>query len=168
MRPKEQPIILDLPFTSQDLALEAAAIGGLLLSIGMLILFWSQLPASVPTHFGVSGDVDGWGDKRTLLIFPSVSLILYVMLTIVNWYPHKFNYPWPITAQNARDQYQLARSLLAWLKVETIMLFAFLEWTTIRTALGQVNGLGVIFLPFVLVIIFGTVGIYFYNAYRAR
>ncbi|MBI1882157.1 MAG: DUF1648 domain-containing protein, partial [Chloroflexi bacterium] len=149
-------------------ALEAVAMGGILLSIGMLVLFWSSLPALVPTHFGVSGDVDAWGDKRTLLILPGVSLILYLTLTIASRFPHKFNYPWPITAQNAGEQYHLARSLLAWLKAETIILFAIIEWMTIRTALGQANGLGVVFLPFFMVVIFGTTGFYFYYAYQAR
>lgn len=167
MKPSKRPII-NLPYTSQDLALEAAAIGGIILSIGMLFLFWSSLPALVPTHFGVTGEVDAWGDKRTILILPTTSLLLYVMLTIVSQYPHKFNYPWPITAQNAREQYRLALSLMAWLKVEVIILFAFLEWTTIRTALGQATGLGIAFLPFVLVALFGPVGLYFYYAYRAR
>lgn len=90
------------------------------------------------------------------------------MLTIVSRYPHKFNYLWPITAQNAAEQYRLARSLLAWLKVEMIALFGFLEWVTIRTALKQGEGLGFLFLPVVLGLIFGTLGIYFYFAYRNR
>jgi hypothetical protein len=97
-----------------------------------------------------------------------MTVILYLMLTVANRYPHKFNYLWPITAQNAREQYRLARLLLVWLKAEVIILFTFLEWATIRVALGQAEGLGVIFLPVVLVVMFGTVGIYFYFAYIKR
>lgn len=167
MKPSERPII-DLPYTSQDLALEAVALGGVLLTIGMLVLFWSVLPAVVPTHFGVTGEVDGWGDKRTILILPSVSLLLYLMFTLLCRYPHKFNYPWPITAQNARRQYRLALSVMAWFKAEVILLFSFMEWTTIRTALGQAKGLGLAFIPAVLLIMFGTLGVYFYFAYRSR
>lgn len=167
MKPNERPI-LDLPYAPQDLALEAVAMGGLLLTIGMLLLFWSSLPPLIPTHFGVSGQVDTWGDKRTLLILPAASLILYLTLTIVSRYPHRFNYFWSITAQNAREQYRLARSLLAWLKAETIILFAYLGWMIIRIALGQAQGLAFLFLPVVLVMIFSTSGFYFYYAYRAR
>ncbi len=167
MKPSERPI-LDLPYSSQDLALEVAAVGGILLNLGLFGLFWPRLPAVVPTHFGVSGRPDAWGDKSTILILPAASLILYFMLTIVSRYPHKFNYLWPITAQNAAVQYRLARSLLLWLKVEIIALFGFLEWTTIWTALKQGEGLGLIFLPAVLGLIFGTLGVYFYFAYRNR
>lgn len=167
MKPGERPI-LDVPYSPQDLALEAVALVGILLTLGLTVLFWPALPALVPTHFGVTGEVDAWGDKRTILILPSVSVLLYLMFTIVCRYPHKFNYPWPITAQNARQQYQLAYSLLAWFKAEVILLFSFLEWTTIRTAFGQIKGLGIAFLPLVLLVMFGTLGIYFYFAYRSR
>ncbi|GIK41481.1 MAG: hypothetical protein BroJett011_53140 [Chloroflexota bacterium] len=167
MKSRERPVI-DLPYTSQEWALEVIALGGLALIIGMLSLAWFDLPALVPTHFGPSGHADAWGDKRSILILPVMSIMLYLMLTVANRYPHKFNYLWPITAQNAREQYRLARLLLAWLKAEMIILFTFLEWMTIRVALGQAAGLGSIFLPIVLGVIFGTVGIYFYFAYMKR
>jgi uncharacterized membrane protein len=167
VKPNERPVI-DLPYTSQEWALEVISVGGIALTIGMLSLVWFNLPALVPTHFGPSGHADAWGDKRSILILPTMSVILYLMLTVTSRYPHKFNYPWPITAQNAREQYRLARLLLAWLKAEVIILFTFLAWATIRVALGQAEGLGVIFLPVVLVVMFGTVGIYFYFAYIKR
>lgn len=148
--------------------MELISVGGIVLIIGMLNLAWSSLPALVPTHFGPSGHADAWGDKRSILILPAMSVILYLMLTVTSRYPHKFNYLWPITAQNAREQYRLARLLLAWLKAEMIILFTFLTWATIRVAWGQAEGLGVVFLPIVLVVMFGTIGIYFYYAYMKR
>jgi uncharacterized membrane protein len=167
LKPSERPAI-DIPHTSQEVALEAIAIGGIFLVTVMVVLFWSSLPALIPSHFGVSGTVDAWGDKRTILIFPGVGLVLYVLLTVVRRYPHNFNYAWPITEQNVQEQYQLACSLLTWLKMEIMLLFAYLEWMTIQTALQQTAGLGFFFLPLVLVIIFGTIGVYFYQAYLAR
>lgn len=167
MKSNERPI-LTIPYSSQEKTLEAVAIGGIFLSSVMLILFWPTLPSSVPSHFDVSGVVDAWSDKKVSLIYPAVSVILYAGLTVLSWYPHIFNYAWPITEQNAQWQYQLARSLLAWLKVEIIVLLTWLEWLTIRVALGQANGLSPLFLPIILVIIFGTIGVYLYQAYRAR
>lgn len=167
MKRNERPI-LNLPYTPLDLTLEAAAIGSLLLTIGLPILFWARLPASVPTHFGVSGAADAWGDKRSLLTLPSVGLLLYLTLTLVRRYPHTFNYPWPITIQNAPEQYRLARFLLTWLKAVTMLMFAYLEWVTIQAALEQTEGLSLLFLPLILGAIFGSIGIYFYYAHRAR
>ena len=167
MKSNERPI-LTIPYSPQEKTLEAVAIGGIFLSSAMLILFWPTLPSLVPSHFDISGAVDAWSDKKVILIFPIVSIILYAGLTILSRYPHIFNYAWPITEQNAQRQYQLARSLLVWLKVEVIVLFTWLEWLTIRVALGQANGLSSLFLPIILVIIFGTIGIYLFQAYHAR
>ena len=167
MKSNERPI-LTIPYSPQEKTLEAVAIGGIFLSSAMLILFWPTLPSLVPSHFDISGAVDAWSDKKVILIFPIVSIILYAGLTVLSRYPHIFNYAWPITEQNAQRQYQLARSLLVWLKVEVIVLFTWLEWLTIRVALGQANGLSSLFLPIILVIIFGTIGIYLFQAYHAR
>jgi hypothetical protein len=54
------------------------------------------------------------------------------------------------------------------LKAEIILLFAYLQQQTIQVALGKAEGLGIAFLPIFLILIFGTVGIYFVKAYQAR
>lgn len=167
MKSSERPVI-NIPHTSLEVGLEVVAIGVLFFIVIMVALFWSSLPAQVPSHFGVSGAVDAWSDKRTLLILPVVSLLLYTLLTIANRYPRNFNYAWPITPQNAERQYTLAHSLIIWLKMEVMFLFAYLEWTTIGTALRKTEGLGLFFLPLALVVLFCTVGLYFYQAFLAR
>jgi hypothetical protein len=164
----KRPIIHEVPYTSTEVALEVIAMAGLLLICALTLLFWASLPAVIPTHFDFSGVPDAWGGKESLLIFPVMSLALYGLLTLVNRYPHKFNYLWPITAQNAPDQYRLAHALLVWLKLEVVLLFAYLEWLTLQTALGQTAGLGLLFLPLTLLAIFGTVGVYLYRAYQRR
>lgn len=167
MKPSERPVI-DIPHTSLEVGLEVVALGVLFGMVATVALFWSSLPPLVPSHFDIFGTVDAWSDKRTILILPVVGLGLYAMLTITNHYPHKFNYAWPITLQNAERQYQLAHSLMIWLKMEVMLLFAYLEWTTIGMALGQTNSLGLFFLPLALVALFGTLGVYFYQAFQAR
>lgn len=167
MKPSERPVI-NIPHTPLEVGLEVVAIGVLFWTIVKVVLFWSSLPDEVPSHFGVSGAVDAWSDKWTLLVLPMVGLVLYTLLTIANRYPHHFNYAWPITLQNAERQYKLAHSLMIWLKTEVMLLFAYLEWTTIGTALGRMNSLGFFFLPLALVALFGTLGVYFYQAFQAR
>lgn len=45
-----------------------------LLSIALpviyLVLIWNKLPDTVPTHWGVNGEIDDYGSKNTLLILP--------------------------------------------------------------------------------------------------
>ena len=93
---------------------------------------------------------------------------MYIGLTILNRYPHIFNYPVEITEQNAVRQYEIARSLLCALKAEIVWIFTYIEWRTIQVASDQAVGLSPLFLPILLVLIFGTIGLSLFRAYRAR
>lgn len=167
MNPANRPL-LRIPYSPMERNLEIASAAGLAFGLLTIVQSWSSIPDSIPTHFGFSGRPDAWGAKRMLLLFPIVSVVLYAGLTAISRYPHLYNYPWPITEQNAQRQYQLARSLLCGLKVEMIWLFTFLEWKTVQVALGKAEGLGAVLLWVWLVVIFGTIGIYVREAYRAR
>lgn len=54
---------------------------------------------------------------------------MYLFLTILNRYPHKFNYPFNITEQNAVAQYRIARLMVQTLKLEVIWIFVYIQWT---------------------------------------
>ena len=129
---------------------------------------WPVLADRVPQHFGPSGRPDAWGSRNILWLFPAMALGIYVLMTILNRFPQTFNYPWPITEQNAEVQYLLARTLLVAVKAEIGGLMLFLEWKTIEVALGRSTGLGEMFLPFFLSVIALTMALYFVKAFRAR
>jgi hypothetical protein len=167
-RRKGKRPILNVPRTPFEMSLELLAAAGLVLVFVILAQAWSALPARVPQHFGAGGQPDGWGSKATLWLFPGISVGISLLLTIVNRFPHTFNYPWPITEQNAEAQYVLARTLLSAMKVEIVGLMTYLEWTTIKVALGQSAGLGALFLPIFLGVMVATTGLYFARARQAR
>lgn len=148
--------------------LEVVALTGLILLLVIIVQSWQKLPQQIPVHFNFSGNPDSWGNKLTILLFPIISVVLYTTITIVIRYPHTFNYLWPITSENAARQYRLACDLMLWLKAEVIWLLAYLEWQSIRIGLGQAQSLGVAFAPVFLLLIFASVGIYFWQAYQAR
>lgn len=50
--------------------------------IAHLALF-PALPEVVPTHFGVSGEVDGWSDKRMALLLDALPLVLLGLFWLV-------------------------------------------------------------------------------------
>lgn len=159
---------LDIARTQTETVLEFLSGGILLFLFFLLFQNWTEIPELIPTHFGVSGKVDTWGSKYTILLIPSVTLLIYVGLTILCRFPHVYNYPWRITDENATRQYMLARTFLCWLKFELVVLFTCIEWTIIQVAFGKSSGLGIGFLPFFMIIVFGTIGIYFWLAYKAR
>lgn len=163
---KKRPI-LDVPLSSLEKFLEALAVIGILLNIIFIAMFWNELPNKIPTHFGPSGAPDAWGGKGMLLFLTVMNIMLYLLLTIVSRFPHTFNYPVKITTENALKQYYLARNLLLFLKTETVFLFTYILWGTIQVAQGKAEGLGILFLPIFLFIIFATIGVYFYKASKS-
>jgi uncharacterized membrane protein len=164
---KKQPV-LKMPLTSWEKSLEVTSILGVLLLFSLVFTSWESLPEKIPRHFGFAGTPDAWGSKNFLIFLPIMALLLYLLLTIATKYPHTFNYPYKINEQNAQVQYKYARYLLAILKAEIIWSFFYIEWVTIQVALGKAKGLGSIFLPIFLIILFGTMGVYLYKARKER
>lgn len=168
VKPGRRPV-LRVPFSPLEVILEVMALVGVLFSILFVALSWPDMPPTIPTHFGASGRADAWGGRETLFILPAIAMALvYIPMTILSRFPHLFNYPWSITEANAARQYHLARVLLAFMKAETVWLFAYIEWQTIQVALGKAEGLGAAFLPVFMGVVFGTLGIYVYKGYKER
>ena len=119
-----------------------------------------NLPERIPTHFNIAGEPDGYGSKSTLWILPVTAVIMYIGMTILELFPHIYNYPVEITPENAVRQYRIATRLIRILKTIIAILFSFLSYQTIKTALGITGGLGKVFLPVSLLITFGVIIIY--------
>lgn len=160
--------VLAVPRTRWDSILEAASLAGVFALAVMPAYYWSDLPAVVPTHFGITGVPDAWGSKYAVLLVPVVGAVLYAGITAVSCYPHLFNYPWPITEENAYNQYRLARTLMTALKAEITWLFVFLERGLILTALGRSSGLAPWLLPATVVAVAGTLAVWYRRAARAK
>jgi len=114
-----------------------------LLSFLLLILLWIvpmffyfKLPDIIPTHINFAGKVDGEGVKGTLFIIPAVGTFIYLLLTILNFFPNIFNYPVMITKENALENYTIATRLLRYLKLLILCLFLIILVMVIRLAVG--------------------------------
>ncbi|QHW36272.1 DUF1648 domain-containing protein [Staphylococcus ursi] len=57
-----------------------------LVSIAILAVFYTQLPAQVGTHLNINGDVDGWGAKSQLWILPMIFLVIWFFLSLLLHY----------------------------------------------------------------------------------
>ena len=123
-RPKMVP-----PLSKIDLVIEAIALIGFLLNLGLIIYGLIKLPETIPKHVGLSGGIDSYGNKLVLLsVFLIGSVSLYLPLTIVNRYPYIFNFPTIVTEENAPRLYRLARSMICWLKAIFAWTFALAAW----------------------------------------
>ncbi|MGR6835880.1 DUF1648 domain-containing protein [Syntrophomonas erecta] len=164
---KKRPFI-KLPLTRWEIWLEVLSALGILMLLFLVWQSWGTLPDKIPSHFGITGQPDAWGNKSSLITLPIIAIATHLLLTIVSKYPHTFNYPAKITEENAEFQYLMARYLIAVLKVEIIWLFAYIEWIIIKVALGKTTGLGNLFLPVFLLVMLGTLGVYFYNTSKKK
>jgi uncharacterized membrane protein len=122
---------------------------GLVLAWLIPLAYWSSLPESIPAHFNAAGEADRYGSRLTLLIMPAVATGLFALMTVISLFPHRWNYFWRITEENAARQYRLARNFVAILKAELILLFALLEWAIVVSA--DRGGLAPGFLPIVVI-----------------
>jgi uncharacterized membrane protein len=159
----ERPI-LKLKLTQTDLLLDRLAWAGLLFLWIFSIASYSSLPSIIPTHFNIKGDVDGYGSKITIWLIPSIVTIIVAGFTVLNKYPHIFNYLKPITPENAERQYALATRLLRFLKLIVVIIFSFIAIATILNVNKQKAGVGIWVLPALLAFIFIPIIIYFYKA----
>jgi uncharacterized membrane protein len=165
--PNPRPVI-SLRLSPLLVAGELAAAIAILVSILLIVQFWAVLPDRIPVHFSFSGQPDAWGDKVTIWRLPAVAAILFVVFAAVSRYPHIFNYPVRITDENAQRQYLLGRGFLVLLKAEVCWLFAFIVRQQIIVALGNTQKFSMEFVWGIIILMFGTVGVYLLKAYLAR
>ena len=150
---EERPKI-KLELTTADKAFEI--IGWVLvISVwGFTVKNYADLPDTIPTHYNIAGEADGFNGKATILTLPLLATALFVGLTFLNKFPHIFNYPTNITQHNALRQYTNATRMIRYLKLVIVVIFGLIAFETIQNGNGEANGLGIWFLPLTLGLIF--------------
>ena len=142
--------------------------------VTLLVMTWSalygagHLPDKIPTHFDFAGKPDAWGPSQMLLLLAGVGLFLYLTISLVSRFPGSFNYPVRVSAQN-RDRLQsIALNMVAFLKAETLCLFALLQYYTLQAARSSRLGLPPFLMAVAIVVIFVTMGWHVVAMRRAR
>lgn len=154
---------IKLPFNTTELILEFVAAVSLIFMLGVLIYWWSSIPEVVPKHFGITGEIDAWGNKKLLPVLYLLTVFIYVSISVLNWFPHIYNYPVNITAENAERQYRNARISIIAMKAGIVLCFTYIQWNMIfRTSLGP------LFIPTIIIITLGLLGYFIYHAYNLK
>ncbi|MGB6083348.1 DUF1648 domain-containing protein [Moheibacter sp.] len=157
---------IKLELTRSDKILEIMG-GGLIFAIWVLVLVsYPSLPESIPTHYNGTGEADAFGSKSSILGLPLVATALFIGLSILNQYPHTFNYPDKIIEENARYQYRNSTRMLRCLKLVILIIFGMATYLTIRNAHQETAQIGKWFLPLTLGLIFIPVICFLIRAYR--
>lgn len=151
--------VLDIPKTLFEKLLDSITAIVYLVGIVYTIAIWSQLPDQVPAHYNAAGDVNRWGSKWELILLPVIAALLAVFMSFLEKHPEWHNYM-KLNEHNIEFQYKNSRMLLNVLKNECVLLFVFLTYSTEQVALGNIDSLGIVFLPVFLIIIFGSMAFF--------
>lgn len=159
---------IKLRLTAIDWIVEIIAFSFFIIIIALPLIYFRQLPDTIPTHFNASGTPDGYGSKNTLWILPVTAVFMYLMMTVLEALPHIYNYMVEITPENAPTQYRIATRLIRILKTVILVLLAFISYKTIKTTTGGAAGLGKAFLPVFLLLTFGITIFYIVQSLNNR
>ena len=127
--------------------MEAASSILLVVMWGLTLYVFLKLPATIPIHYNGSGNVNAYGDKKTVLILPIIATVTFFGLKQLNKFPHLFNYMTKITEDNAEKQYRIATRILRVLKLLILLVFTAIILFTYLITIGATKGLGVWFVP---------------------
>jgi uncharacterized membrane protein len=159
---------IKLKRTPIDWVLEFVAFAFLLILIILPLAYFKTLPETVPVHFNSAGQPDGYGSRSSLMLLPLIGAFMYLLMTILEAFPHIYNFPVEITPENAHIQYRIATRLIRILKKVILVLFSFISYQTIKTATGGAAGLGKAFLPLFLLLTFIPIVFYLVQSLNNR
>lgn len=145
------------------------------LGIVLLIILWIlstvsyiKSPDIVPIHFNSSGNADGFGNKISILLLPLIPTGIYFLLGLLNKYPHVFNYPVTITAENAEKQYSIATKMIRTLKIVILLVFIIIMTSSFLTATQVTTGLGAWALPIISILLLTPTVYYIYRSFTVN
>lgn len=104
----------------------------------IVLLFYFDLPETIPIHFNFKGEPDGYGNKSYIWSLPILNLVLYLGLNLVatKLKPWQYNYPVTVTNENAPTLYSMGIQMIIWLNLGIAILFTFLSLHTLLLAKG--------------------------------
>lgn len=158
--------VIKLKLTTTDKIIEW--LGWFLLAVLWVMVIWnfSALPETIPIHWNFKGEVDNYGGKHSILIMPVVGSIVFAGMTVLNNYPHIFNYPVKINESNATRQYTNATRMIRVMKTIVVFIFLFIIFKVIQSVNKDNKSLQAWVLPFVIGIIIIPVAIFIFNSFR--
>lgn len=160
--------ILPLTRSPAEKVWDTVAIVGLLVTVLLAVYTFAFVQGPVPTHFNAAGEPDAFGSKGVLLLLLIPAVSATALFAGLRGVPHTFNYPVPITPENAERQYRLGRELLASVGAGLAWTMAAVALSIAGTAAGWFPEPGPLLLLFIVTATMGPVASGLYRSYRAR
>jgi len=159
---------IKIPLEPLDKVIESLGIAGLILLFLLPLIYFAELPESIPSHINAQGEVDAYSSKWSLFMLPVIGLISYIGLFILNRYPHIYNYPRKIILENAKYHYKIATRFIRSINTLIIGLFAYLSYSIVQIALENRSGLESYYVFIIISFIACITIAYIFLSYRKK
>ena len=146
----EQPVI-KIERSKADVLLELTAFVAMAAMIVLSLYYYNKLPDQIPVHFNAAGQADSFDSKNMIFFLPTISILLYAGLSVLNRNPHIFNYPVKVTSENAAPLYKIATRSVRVFKAIIMVSFLYLTFRMIDNGLNGTTGIGVLFMPVLII-----------------
>lgn len=149
---------IDVKPTSLDRNLILFGWALVLLNFVVVLSFYPGLPDTIPIHFNLKGEADGFGNKSTLWILPIINLGMYFGMTmlVTKMKPWNYNYPTKVTEKNAPKLYAMRIRVMVWLNLGIALMFLTISLHAILLATKTINiDLGWLIIVLIVVITVG-------------
>ncbi len=111
----------------------------------LVLVFYFDLPDTIPTHFNLQGEVDDYGHKSVLWIIPILSSALYFGMGffVTHMKPSNINYPIKVTEKNAPQLYSIGIRMLVVINLATVVAFLLTTFAIVFKVKGILDTLDV-------------------------
>ena len=90
-----------------------------------LVMHLGDVPDRIPRHYNWSGQIDGWMDKSLVWIHPVLMVGLFILFSIVEFFPRLHNMGGiKVTDENRERLYPLIRNAASTCKLLVVTLFS--------------------------------------------
>jgi len=128
---------MELPASPTDKLLDKLSYAAL----GFLWIYtavnYSHLPATIPIHFNLKGEMDGYGSKELLWILPVVVMLVVSLLSFIKKHPdvmNKYSYPKrELTPEEFEKHVRLTTRLLRTMQLVIAIAFNLITFEIIRS-----------------------------------
>jgi uncharacterized membrane protein len=93
------------------------------LGVTAMLLGYTALPETVPTHFDIGGRADDFGPRWNVLVLAAVWIVLQLGIAFLATKPKLFNFPVPVTDENQGRLYREGERMLVWVGLALAVCF---------------------------------------------
>ena len=163
IRPKLKPEL-----STPDKILEISGWATLAFLWVFTLFIYSNLPEIIPIHFDASGQANVYENKLNIMFLPVIVTLVFIGLTVLNQYPHIFNYPTRITPENAIRQYRNATGMIRFLKFIIPIIGCLVILMITLTVADKSAGISVWLQPLILGLILIPMAYFTVKAFRIK